>query len=328
METMASLTKEDYQIGIVCALHIEAAAMIAMLDEEHARLPTDLADTNEYQLGKINEHNVIIACLPAGLMGTTSAATVASNMMRSFSIKISLMVGIGGGVWSKHNDIRLGDIAVSQPTGKNGGVVQWDFGHENEDRFERRGHLNSPPIAILNALQTLKTRSEMDDLGIPKALQHMTTKKPLMSKGRNRYTHPGPENDEIFEASYPHPTNGDNDESTCEGCDKTKTIKREERDDLHPEIFYGNIASGNSVMKSSKKRDTIAKHDEVICFEMEAAGLMNNFPCLVIRGIADYSDSHKNRNWQRYAASTAAAFARVFLGFVDKQKLNETPSKS
>lgn len=325
---MPTLSKEDYQIGIICALDIEAAAITAMLDEEHSRLPTNLADTNEYQLGKIDEHNVIIACLPAGLMETTSAAIVASNMMRSFSIKIGLMVGIGGGVWSKHNDIRLGDIAVSQPTGKNGGVVQWDFGHEKEEGFERRGHLNSPPLVLLNALQTLKTRSEMDGLGIPEALQHMTTKKPTMSKGRRKYTHPGPTNDQLFEASYTHQAKGDNDESTCEGCDETKTIKREEREDLHPEIFYGNIASGNSVMKSSQKRDDIAKQEEAICFEMEAAGLMRDFPCVVIRGIADYSDSHKNRNWQRYAAATAAAFARVFLSFVDKQKLIETPSKS
>jgi nucleoside phosphorylase len=46
---------------------------------------------------------------------------------------------------------------------------------------------------------------------------------------------------------------------------------------------------------------------------MEAAGLMDVFPCLVIRGICDYSDSHKNKNWQEYAAATAASYAREIL---------------
>jgi nucleoside phosphorylase len=56
----------------------------------------------------------------------------------------------------------------------------------------------------------------------------------------------------------------------------------------------------------------VAKKD-VLCFEMEAAGLMSHFPCLVIRGICDYSDSHKNKKWQGYAAMAAAAYARDVL---------------
>lgn len=60
-------------------------------------------------------------------------------------------------------------------------------------------------------------------------------------------------------------------------------------------------------------RDCIAKELGVICFEMEAAGLMDILPCLPIRGICDYSDSHKAKEWQRYAAGTAAAYARELL---------------
>jgi len=54
----------------------------------------------------------------------------------------------------------------------------------------------------------------------------------------------------------------------------------------------------------------------VLCFEMEAAGLMNSFPCLVIRGICDYADSHKNKKWQAYAAATAAACAKEVLSVI------------
>jgi nucleoside phosphorylase len=66
-------------------------------------------------------------------------------------------------------------------------------------------------------------------------------------------------------------------------------------------------------MKDAMIRDTLAKEKGVMCFEMEAAGLMNHFPCLVVRGICDYSDSHKNKQWQGYAAMTAAAYAKDLL---------------
>jgi nucleoside phosphorylase len=116
-------TKADYQIGIICALALEAAAMISMLDKEHLRLPTEATDPSQYTFGQIGTHNVVIACLSAGSMGNGPAAIVANNMQRSFPIKFGLMVGIGGGVWSTKNDVRLGDVVVSQPTDGHGGVI-------------------------------------------------------------------------------------------------------------------------------------------------------------------------------------------------------------
>jgi hypothetical protein len=66
-------------------------------------------------------------------------------------------------------------------------------------------------------------------------------------------------------------------------------------------------------MKYGKERDDIARRHSALCFEMEAAGMMDNLRCLPIRGICDYSDSHKNKKWQDYAAATAAAYARELL---------------
>lgn len=77
-------------------------------------------------------------------------------------------------------------------------------------------------------------------------------------------------------------------------------------------------------MKDATIRDTVAKEKGVMCFEMEAAGLMNHFPCLVIRGICDYSDSHKNKKWQGYAAMTAAAYTKDLLrGIVPSRVVTE-----
>ncbi|KAJ6438029.1 putative AC9 transposase [Purpureocillium lavendulum] len=81
-------------------------------------------------------------------------------------------------------------------------------------------------------------------------------------------------------------------------------------------------------MKNAKERDHLSQDPElnVLCFEMEAAGLMNNFPCLVIRGICDYSDSHKNDEWHKYAALAAAAYAREFLHVLRPAKVVTLPA--
>jgi nucleoside phosphorylase len=105
---------EDYVVAWICALPLEMAAAKSMLDEMHNRLPQPASDENSYTLGKIYGHNVVVACLPAGVYGTITAATVVSHMRSTFpGIRFCLMVGIGGGVPNKKNDIRLGDIVVS-----------------------------------------------------------------------------------------------------------------------------------------------------------------------------------------------------------------------
>jgi hypothetical protein len=82
-------------------------------------------------------------------------------------------------------------------------------------------------------------------------------------------------------------------------------------------VHYGTIASGNQVIRNATQRDGLsADLGGILCFEMEAAGLMNSFPCLVVRGICDYADSHKNKKWQAYAAGTAAAYAKELLSVI------------
>ena len=310
-------THEDYQIGVICALATEKAAMVAMLDETHPKLKKENGDENEYTLGRIGVHNVVIACLPAGLMGNGPAAIVANNMRRSFPIKFGLMVGVGGGVWSKKDDIRLGDVVVSQPTGAHGGVVQWDFGKTGKGgKFQRTGSLDKPPPVLLHALQELRTFDLTDGVDIVGSLSFMVRNKPRMGQ---TYRYQGENHDQLFEATYDH--KGD---ETCDECDPELIVQRPTREDSTPRIHYGNIASGNEVMKHGTTRDKIAKEEGVVCFEMEAAGLIDNFRCLMIRGICDYADSHKNKIWQPYAAATAAAFARALLGFIDEQEVIKT----
>jgi nucleoside phosphorylase len=304
-------THQDYQIGIICALALEKAAVEAMLDAEHPRLKRKEHDENDYTLGQVGVHNVAIACLPAGKLGIAAAADVAKDMRRSFPIKFGLMVGIGGGVWSTKADIRLGDVVVSHPEGAHGGVVQYDFGKMQQGGvFRRTGTLNKPPHTLLQALQSMKTRHYRRGAKLDESLSKLLSISPYMAE---TFGYPGADQDQLFQTAYGHESG-----ETCDQCDVQKVVPRPPRTDSAPRIHYGNIASGNEVMKDGVTRDKIAQAEGVICFEMEAAGLMDNFPCLVIRGICDYADSHKNKKWQPYAAVTAAALAGELLKFIDK----------
>ncbi|KAF3189595.1 hypothetical protein TWF225_002737 [Orbilia oligospora] len=161
-------SKQDYTVGWICALPIEKAAAIAVLDEKHDELPAapSEGDSNIYTVGRIGKHNVVIVCLPAGNYGTNSAATVATNFRRSFpSLRFGLMVGIGGEVPNDENDVRLGDIVVSQPLHDTSGVVQYDLGKRvGEDTFHRTGWLNASPTILLNASASLQVEKSLYQL--------------------------------------------------------------------------------------------------------------------------------------------------------------------
>jgi nucleoside phosphorylase len=285
---------EDFTVAWICALPIELTAAEAMLDDEYE----DSNDTPQYKLGRIGIHNVVIVCLPAGQIGTNSATEAAVELRYKFpAARIGLMVGIGGGVPTKA-DIRLGDVVISQPQGPYGGVVQYDFGKIGSDGFPiRTGSLNAPPRSLLTAVSRLQSNRNAGRSNIPVYLSS------LADRSEFRRCNAGP--DILFPASYCH-VGG----LTCDQCDKDMEITRAPRDSEEPVIHYGIIASGNQVVKDGRSRDRLSSElGGVLCFEMEAAGLMNSLPSLIIRGICDYADSHKNNTWQPFAAAAAAAAA-------------------
>jgi nucleoside phosphorylase len=306
---------EDYTVGWVCALPIELAAALEMLDEEHYNLPQDGNETNLYTLGRIAEHNIVIACLPAGQTGTNSAAAVAVQMKSKFvSIRFGLMVGIGGGVPSTESDIQLGDVVISQPHLQHGGVVQFDLGKTGAGgHFTRTGSLNSPPTVLLNALSKLQSVHHRRKNNLLVHLSTIVSRLPDFASERAG-------SDMLFEPSYDHIEG-----PTCDRCSRNRTVERTQRMSEDVVVHYGTIASGNQVIKDGVTRDRLSSElGGVLCFEMEAAGLMNSFPCLIIRGICDYADSHKNKKWQPYAAATAAACAKELLSVIPSTKVDIT----
>lgn len=301
----------DYTIGWICAIAVEQEAAVAVLDETHPELSVAHNDKNSYILGSIGPHNVVISCLPPGTYGTTAATTVANHMISTFpEVRDTLLVGIGGGAPSRTTDIRLGDVVVSMPNESCTGVVQYNRGKKMvEDRLLRTGVLNRPSSRLLAAAGRLRTQH--DRSRISQILSEIQAQQP------GKWMPPTVA-DELFESTYEHA--GGND--TCANCDRTKLVPRNPRNGTIPVIHSGLIASDNQVMKHGKTRDRLQKELGVLCFEMEAAGIMNDMQPLVIRRICDYADSHKNKAWQRFAAATAAVYAKELLRFLPRRHRN------
>jgi nucleoside phosphorylase len=306
------LSHNDYTVACICASGAELAAVEGMLDEIHESLPLS-RDQGGYTLGRIREHNIVVAAT-----GNNPVAPVVMQLLKDFqSIRFGLLVGIGAGVPGEGDDIRLGDVVVSKPTGTFGGVVQYDIGKTTVGGMLLRiGTLKPPPTVLIENVQRLRAQQIRIRSQIPRHLAAMLEMHPNMRK--EQYVYQGEEHDRLFEATYEH-VGG----TTCRNCDRTKVVERPSRVDTDPEIHYGTIGSGIAIIKDERTRRRL-KDLGVLCVEMEAAGLMDGFSCLVIRGICEYADSHKNMRWRPYAAATAAAYAKELLSIIPTQEVVAT----
>lgn len=246
------------------------------------------------------------------------------DMVRTFpNIRICLLVGIGGGAPNKNNDIRLGDIVVS--TSGNGipSVVQYDFGKEIQDEsFKQTGTLDGPPRVVRTAIAGLKKEYKINRHRISETIDEILAKRPHLKK---EFQRPETNSDRLYRADVVHPRGKEGDCASI--CDSHPDLmfERDERTeyDANPAIHYGPIASANQLMKNALRRDELVKEKGFLCFEMEAAGLMNLFPCLVVRGICNYADTHANKRWQGYAALTAAAYSKDLLRKIPPLKVEK-----
>ncbi|KAK4500879.1 hypothetical protein PRZ48_009071 [Zasmidium cellare] len=311
----------SYSIGWIAPLYFELAAAIKMLDEEHDE-PEDFerndSDNNSYTWGRIGKHNVVIASLPE--YGTSAAATSAAHMRASLpDVKVGLLVGIGAGITGEardekgvvtvRRDMFLGDVAVSIPSDANGGVVQHDVKKaktvDGQKVYQRNGFLDAPPRALRSAVVAVRARHQIGRSKVEEYLRAFLDEE--VEEGM--FSYPGAEKDPLREVM----------KAQAEEVAAQKPQRNSIRD--KHKIHYGTIVSGNELIKSTEERDSIVdwlRDDNVdpICLEMEAGGLMNNFPCLVVRGISDYGDERKNDDWQGYAAATAAAYAKDLLQYL------------
>ncbi|KAF5132808.1 hypothetical protein E5D57_003430 [Metarhizium anisopliae] len=182
----------DYTVGWICAITTEYVAVQVFLDEKHDR-PESLPSTdNNYTLGRMGKHNVVIAVLPDGEYGTSSAAVVARDMLHSFpSVRIGLMVGIGGGAPSAYHDVRLGDIVVSAPWDGNSGVFQYDFSKTIQgESFHTTVFLNQPPVVLRTVANGLKTQHKIHGHQLEQTISDILEKLPRCGRSTNDQIRP------------------------------------------------------------------------------------------------------------------------------------------
>ncbi|KAH6884894.1 nucleoside phosphorylase domain-containing protein [Thelonectria olida] len=348
--------RNEFEIAIVCALHRELDAVELVLDEiwnerDH-KYGRAVGDYNFYKTGRIGQFNVVLVLLPN--MGKAAAAGTAAGIRSSFpAVKLAFLTGICGGVpfTDRRKEMILGDVVISTT------LVQYDFGRQIVDRFELKEKLEESlgrgTKNIRNFINQAQVSSEKKDIQQRAAsyLLQIQQKKAAEDEDDGEpdtYNYPGASSDKLFDDDYHHKhRDGKCDtcnrgpaevcqaasKQTCKNlkCDEQELVPRkrlERKQKLEnedkvaqaqaPLIFVGRMGSGDTVMKSSQDRNTIASENALLAFEMEGAGMFDEIPCIVVKGVCDYADSHKNKGWQDFAAATAASVTKALIDLYPK----------
>jgi nucleoside phosphorylase len=348
--------RNAFEVAIICALSVEAEAMITLFDDfwecddQYAKVD---GDTNSYTIGRLGQHHVVLVHMSH--IGKVPGANAATSLRSSFPrIRLGLLVGICGGVPfvdGGKGEIILGDIVISTQ------IVQADFGRQYSDNFVRKNtpqdNLPRPCPEIGSFLTSLQNRAAQIKLE-----NHVRTNLVTIFDAEDFKIskYPGIREDKLFESTYRHKHQNltacticancvNPEDSVCVdalnlscaelGCESDQLVFRtriqkaidDGRSDsfCNPMIHFGKVASGDQVIRSAQHRDRVAEQENVIAFEMEGAGLWETIPTIVVKGVCDYADSHKNKRWQLYAAATAAACTK---GLLQAWRPRTTPARN
>ncbi|KAJ1329892.1 ankyrin repeat domain-containing protein 50 [Microdochium nivale] len=309
-EILQAIDPDQITVAIFCALVLEYTAVRYTLDKNFECEVTG-KQSYVYKFGSIGGHNVVIA-KPVD-MGPVNAAHCAAHVSHQFpNVRLALMVGIGAGIPSRDRDIRLGDVAIGMPHENHTGVVQYDLGKYEDGNFKLKGILNKPPPILMSAIDSLESDELMGKFPHRKILRSIINQ-------NDKFGLPETE-DILFDDTFPHVQKG----SDCTACRLSADKKVVPRQPRQSTTHRGLILSGGGVVKNPIDRKQLQRGCEgAICFEMEAAGIADELPCLVIRGICDYADTHKHDAWHFHAAAAAAAYSRAVLLRVPADEVKE-----
>ncbi|KAM0270411.1 hypothetical protein ACHAQH_009469 [Verticillium albo-atrum] len=344
----APLNRSDFEVAIICALPLEYNAVAMVIDhfwdDNGDRYGRAVGDENKYTTGRIGKTDVVLVLLSN--MGKASAAGTMAGLRSSFGgIRLALLTGIcGAAPGNGDEDVLLGDVVISKT------VVQHDFGRQYADGFAIKDTVEDVPGRpsknirnLIAYLETSRGRTQLEK----RAGTHLQAmqEKPKGRRGGPNYAYPGVNHDQLFEADYQHKhqtsttcvcaQHRGHTDPVCEesrsmlcgdvGCDITHLVQRDRVKELQQEsygteheaqppwIFVGRIGSGDMVVKSAAHRDRLAAQHKIMGFEMEGVGVWDEVPCIVVKGVCDYADSHKNKRWQNFAAATAASTVKALL---------------
>ena len=277
------LESDDFKIAIICALPREVDMVLPMFDKKWAyrdmkKWKKGPGDQNAYTFGVICTHNVVLAIAPG--IGGVASAGVSNGIRSSFRhIEVAFLVGICGASPTHPEDpkvqIKLGDCILSTT------VVQYDFGRQYADEYEIKsgvddvlGRANPTIRALISQLKVKDNRRELTE----RLVYHLGE----LQQKDDEAKHPA--------AQTEGPYQGNN-----------------------PQIHIGRYGSASTVLKSESHRQKLFLENKILAFEMESAGIWDNLPTIIIKSVCDYADIGKNKDWQNYAAATAAAGLKAIL---------------
>lgn len=340
----APTSKNGFEIAILCALPKERAAVLLLLDDRwdecgdtRHRYPRAEKDYNTYTHGRIGRFNVVIVLLYT--IGKVPAAGAATAVRIGYpNISLALVVGICAGVPfpKKRREIILGDVVISNI------LIHCDFGRQYTDVFKAKVEVEDiygrPTLNIQSLLSSLADDTQRDvEARAAEYLQQLQNNNDSDARRETgKYKYPGVDRDKLFEDDYEHKhhepildcgrcTQGHTCEASREakchelGCSDSKLVLRQRLAQCRVQgslpllqTHIGRMGSGDGVIRSAQYRNDLAAKG-VIGIEMEGAGVWDQLPCIVVKGVCDYADSHKGKEWQEYAAATAASVAKAIL---------------
>lgn len=226
-------------------------------------------------------------------------------MKKSFpNLWFGLLVGVAAGLPNlsriPRRDIRLGDVLVGVGEGESAGLVSYGLGKQTSDGFVplHHGAQAKTETVVRSAIGNVKAFAPMRGDDFLKYYENIKDKE----RSNGTFADPGQGKDNLYQTVIE------------ENNPVVKLVERTPRSiSKRTKVWYGSIGSGDKLMKDAQKRDELRDKFDLIGLEMEAAGTMSTIPVSVIRGVCDYGDAQKNKEWQPYAAAMAAAFAKGLL---------------
>lgn len=342
-------SRGSFEVAIICALPLEYNAISLLFDhfwDQHGdSYGKTKGDDNNYRTGRMSKVDVVLLLLPG--IGKAAAASAAAGIRSSYpELKQVLLAGICGGVPyrelgdGKFDEILLGDVIISTT------LVQCDLGRRFPDSFQTK---DDPETALPRARKHI--RSILAPLGA-KSIREQIERRAThfleqIQADNDEYQYPGAASDRLFNAGYRHKHQHQEQCACCAKCHSSSNLvcessrrlschelgcgdeylvmrdrlerKRElqstgrVREAQAPLVFLGRVGSGDTVLKCGEERDRLARQYNILSLEMEGAGIWDDLPCIVVKGVCDYADSHKNKRWQHFAAATAASVVKALL---------------
>ncbi|KAK5997079.1 Ankyrin-3-like protein [Cladobotryum mycophilum] len=350
-EASPPTSREEFEIAIICTKPFEYDAVCLLVDDfwdvEGDRFGRAQGDFNAYTTGHMGGFNVVVVLLCN--TGKVTAASAAASLRSSYPcVRLVLLAGICDGVpTAAGKELLLGDVVVSHT------IVQYDLGSLHADGFLTKDTvedcLGRPNKDIRNFVGTIVTpdfrRARLEE----RAAFHLDQIQNRVSKEKYRrrqkattYEYPGSAHNVLFPSTYGHRHYDSphcvcaTEDTVCDesrdllcneiGCDQAYQLHQERLDEKKqlessgqvkaaqdPFIFVGKFGSGDTVFKSAIERDRVAQQHGIIAFEMEGAGVWDELPCIVVKGVHSYGDGHMSRDWREFAAATAASVVKGLI---------------